>query len=245
MVGCPVQSAVPGDSSSAPNAWDGGAPEVVVGDGRGGASSDPRSPDGRTAPARLRLYLTDAPAAFDAVWVTIRHVEAAVGGEGEGGWIPLTHRAQRFDLLTLRNDVTALLGDTGLPAGEYSQLRVFVSDPTVVVDGQEHALTIPSADQTGIKVEFGAKFQGGTAYAVVLDFDAEKSIVRAGGRFLMKPVIHVKRVRTLDEEEGDHPGESSDADAGVWDDDSSAVDEADDDSESDEADDDSDGGVIE
>jgi len=176
------------------------------------------------APAQLRVLLTDAPAEFDAVWVTITGVEASVETETQQSWVSLVSRSQRFDLLQLRDDVTALLGEASLPAGRYAQLRLLVSDAAVVQAGQERPLLIPSAEHTGIKIIFDADIRAGAHYAVVLDFDAEKSIVRAGDRLLMKPVVHVKSMSELKAEDADAGTETggdqdepatADADGGV------------------------------
>ncbi len=135
------------------------------------------------------MRLTDAPGDFENVWVNIASVAVE---SADTGWIDVTSQPQKFDLLTLQNDVTAALGSTTLTAGMYGQLRLIVDQASVVVDGEEFPLTIASGAQTGIKINFDQAFADNTTYAITLDFDAAKSVKTTGQGYLMTPVIQVK-----------------------------------------------------
>lgn len=156
----------------------------------------------------LGVSLTDAPACgFDAVNVTVRQVrvhqsEAADGSAG--GWSEITLQpARKINLLELTNGVLEDLGETALPAGHYTQVRLMLSandtsSPfrnSVVRSsgaGAQLALTTPSAVQTGIKLVHGFDVPAGERVDLVLDFDACKSIVaRGNGDYLLKPVVKV------------------------------------------------------
>lgn len=139
-------------------------------------------------PAHIDVRLTDAPAVFDSVFVTISTIEVST----EAGWVTLASEPQRFDLLTLQNDATALLGAAELAAGHYSQLRLVVDSSSVVVDGVEEPLTIASGAQSGIKINLDADIAAGTTYTLVLDYDAARSVKATGHGYLMTPVIKVK-----------------------------------------------------
>jgi hypothetical protein len=144
----------------------------------------------------VRLYLVDAPAAFEEAWVTIRRVEVSTGDEeGEESWLVLADEPGPFDLLTLQDGVSALLGETALTPGAYGQLRLIIDDAYVVSGGEILPLRIPSAAQTGIKIDLNVEIEAGTAYSVVLDFDALESIRQHGnGPLMMSPVVHVQSV---------------------------------------------------
>lgn len=144
--------------------------------------------DSSPRPPKLQVVLTDAPGDFDAVWVNI----ASVAVESAGEWKMLAETPQRFDLLTLQNDVTAALGDAELEPGTYGQLRLMVDSASVVVDGTESPLQIASGAQTGIKINLDQAIEPDTTYALTLDFDASKSVKTTGQGFLMTPVIMVK-----------------------------------------------------
>lgn len=166
------------------------------GGGSGGAST-----------GTMRLALTDAPACgYDHVYVTVVAVKVhqnANAGENDAGWqtITLPSLPKRIDLLNLTNGVLEELGQTVLPAGTYTQMRLVLAsnagqpyanavDPT---GGSEVALTTPSGQQSGLKLNVNLKVEPGQLADFVLDFNACKSVVKAGnsGNFNLKPVIAV------------------------------------------------------
>jgi hypothetical protein len=161
----------------------------------------------------LRLALTDAPACgYDHVYVTVQKVrvhKSASAGDNEAGWSEVVlNPAQRVDLLSLTNGVLADLGQTALPAGRYTQMRLVLAandagnplaNAIVPTGGSETALTTPSGAQSGLKMNVGIDVAANQLADFVLDFDACKSFVKLGStnRFLLKPVIRVSpRVTT-------------------------------------------------
>jgi len=156
----------------------------------------------------LGVSLTDAPACgFDAVNVTVRQVRVHQSGgasESAGGWSEITlNPARKINLLDLTNGVLEYLGETALPAGHFTQLRLVLvpnsaSGPlnnSVLpssTPGTEIALVTPSAVQSGIKLSHQFDVTAGQRMDLVLDFDACRSVVTLGnGRYLLKPVIKV------------------------------------------------------
>jgi hypothetical protein len=123
--------------------------------------------------------------------------------DGDAGWseVVLTP-AKRVDLLTLTNGVLENLGQTALPAGKYTQMRLVLApnaggtplaNSVVPSGGAETALTTPSGQQTGIKLNVDIDIAADKIADFVLDFDACKSVVRRGssGEFNLKPVVAV------------------------------------------------------
>lgn len=178
--------------------------------GGGGGDSTPQQ-------GTLKLAMTDAPACgYDHVYVTVTKIrvhQSATAGTGDSGWSELTIPAQRIDLLGLTNGVLQELGSLPLPAGNYQQIRLVLADnpsnPTpanplvnaLVLSGStnEIALTTPSGQQSGFKLQANFSVTGGQVADMVLDFDACKSIVKAGnsGKYNLKPVVAViKRLTT-------------------------------------------------
>jgi hypothetical protein len=114
---------------------------------------------------------------------------------------------QRIDLLSLTNGVLQELGSMPLPVGNYQQLRLVLADNpanpsnanplanALVLSGSntEIPLTTPSAQQSGFKLQARFDVQSGQVADMVLDFDACRSIVKAGasGRYNLKPVVAV------------------------------------------------------
>lgn len=157
----------------------------------------------------LRVALTDAPSCgYDHVWVTIQKVsvhQSSSAGEADAGWTDLTlSPARRVDLLELTNGVLEELGSTPLAAGRYSQIRLVlasnsgtgttsVANAVQPTGGSVIPLSTPSAQQSGLKLQAHFDVAAGQMTDVVLDFDACKSIVKAGnsGNYNLKPVISV------------------------------------------------------
>lgn len=148
----------------------------------------------------LRLFLTDEPAEYDAVWVTVSRTEVQVGEGSEQQWVTLVETPAEYDLLQLRNDVTAVMGDATLAPGHYGQLRMIVSEAAVEKDGVRTELFIPSGAQTGIKINLALTVEPDTQYVLVTDFDAARSIKKTGRGLLMEPVLAVELLGTVDAE---------------------------------------------
>lgn len=165
--------------------------------GRGGSSA--------SGQGNLRVALTDAPACgYDKVNVTVVRVDvhrSSDADDNDGGWQSLVlDPPRRIDLLTLTNGVLEELGTTTLPAGTYTQLRLVLAangatnpaaNSVVFTGAGEVALQTPSGQQTGLKIPVNLTVAEGETADVVLDFDACRSVVRAGqsGRYLLKPVL--------------------------------------------------------
>lgn len=174
----------------------------------GGGSSDTTTPTGS---GTLSVSLTDNPCDHRAVYVTIDRLRAhrsADASDADAGWtdIPLAIPAaqRRVDLLNLQNGVFLKLGDVSLEAGRYTQLRLVLAEngsggartdanAVTLADGTTEPLVTPSAQRSGIKLIHPFEVAAGQVVELMLDFDACRSIVRAGnsGRYLLKPTIAV------------------------------------------------------
>jgi hypothetical protein len=151
--------------------------------------SDNNSPAGGT----LRVNLVDAPGDFEAVNIVVESVAVhAAGADSSAGWREVMSTPGTYDLMQLRNGVSALLVDRQLPPGDYTQMRLVLGDGcNVVVDGVTHPLTVPSGMQSGLKLNHPFTIGDDGIYDVTLDFDAARSIHRTGnGRYMLRPVIH-------------------------------------------------------
>ncbi|HET7525430.1 MAG TPA: DUF4382 domain-containing protein, partial [Burkholderiaceae bacterium] len=124
----------------------------------------------------MRLSLTDAPACgYDNVWVTVQKVRvhrSATANDNDAGWSEVVLATpKRVDLLTLTNGALEPLGQTQLPAGTYTQMRLVLapntaSDPLAnsikPTGGSETALTTPSGAQSGLKMNIDLTIQPDT-----------------------------------------------------------------------------------
>lgn len=142
--------------------------------------------------ARVQIRLTDDPGDYEAVWVDIKDVQVNVTGDDDKGWESLDGvHAGSYDLLKLVNDEDTLLADAFIPAGRLHQIRLILgSENFVQINGELIKLTTPSAQQSGLKINFQQNVEAGLMYSILLDFDVARSIVKTGSdKYILKPVI--------------------------------------------------------
>ncbi|MDD4970018.1 MAG: DUF4382 domain-containing protein [Paludibacter sp.] len=138
--------------------------------------------------SHLSVRMTDAPGNFDAVMVDVQSVEV-IGSNGSTVILNTNNRI--YNLLDLSNGVDTLLATGDLDAGTISQIRLILgANNSVKVDGIVYPLSTPSAMQSGLKLQVNKTFEPGVTYSILLDFDANQSIVLQGnGTYQLKPVI--------------------------------------------------------
>lgn len=150
----------------------------------GSESSLPGVADGN---GTLAIQLADAPAItqIKAVNVTIPKVEALVGNS----WVTIASPNKSYNLLNLA--LTAItLGQGRLAPGSYSQLRLFVSNASVVDDKGTHSVAVPDSAKNGLIVNVGYMVQAGATTNVLLDFNVRQSLSDDGnGHYSLAPVV--------------------------------------------------------
>lgn len=173
---------------------------------------------------RLEIYLTDLSEKYKsndsenylAVYITISKIEAHIAGDDEGTegyWDVLMEwmigEEPTFDLIELK-DKSILLSENELGLGKYTQIRLFVTQASILVEIEETGedsklmeivneenfetfnVEIPSGDQTGLKLIRPFEIIEGGTTELTIDFDAEESIVKTGnGSYKLKPVIKI------------------------------------------------------
>jgi hypothetical protein len=154
--------------------------------------------DSGSSSGSMTVEMTDAPIdSADAVNVFIERVEVNRTGDSDG-WITLNEPQQEYDLLELTNGATTVIGSAELEAGTYPQIRLILSQNghSVVVDGTTYDMFVPSGAQTGVKLNINAEIEEDIEYVLLLDFDASRSVVKAGNNeqnpYILKPVIKAK-----------------------------------------------------
>jgi len=143
---------------------------------------------------RMKIYLVDSPSTLDSVIICVTRVEVHKNGsDSTSGWFVINDSTRYFDLLLLTNGASAVLGDTSLAPGKYTQIRLIIGEGSYVIDqGVKHDLEIPSGSQTGLKLTHQFTIESGKLYELILDFNVEKSIIITGnGKYKLKPTIRV------------------------------------------------------
>ena len=167
-------------------------------------------------------YKADNFETYSAIYITISKIQVHIAGEdggAEGEWIECDLVNDDIEVLNLiglkYEDIVELLSETELEPGKYTQIRLFVTEASVVIEveseGDEKSdsdvnnddivepapidVEIPSAYQTGIKLIHPFEIIEGETTELTIDFDAEKSIIKTGngnnGKYKLKPVIKV------------------------------------------------------
>lgn len=163
----------------------------------------------------LSLYLTDATTLeYKAVYVTIDRVDVHLGenDNSPNNWktVAAPNPKRTYNLLELVNGVWEHLGRGALEAGHYTQMRLIIGtikDDGLNILGKSHPfanyviladeggthqeLKVPSGPQTGIKIVHGFTIHKDETTRLLLDFDANRSVVKPGtsGNWLLKPMI--------------------------------------------------------
>jgi len=140
--------------------------------------------------SRIVVRLTDSPGDYKRVNIDIKKIEV----HGENGWETLPNVNEGvYNLLDFTGGRETILASTEYPPGKISQIRLILGpENSVEINNERHLLETPSAKQTGLKLSLNAEVTEGITYAVLLDFDAAKSIVITGsGKYILKPVIKV------------------------------------------------------
>lgn len=170
------------------------------------SDSELTDPENSTEDGTLRMLLVDAPAqiqnvdsliiVFDRVLVH-RNEEADISSAD--GWITvlsdtLPAEKRTFNLMELVNGVFATLGEVDIEPGIYTQIRIMLESASLFVDGDVQNLSIPSGDQTGIKLVDSFTVDPGVITELTVDFDVARSLHEAppgSGNYILRPTIRL------------------------------------------------------
>ena len=154
--------------------------------------SDSTSPE--DAQGQIVITMVDSPADYDQINIAVTRVEVhRAEADSSDGWFVINNNAAVYDLLTLTNGASVVLGDNYLDAGHYSQIRLIIgTGSNIVVNGIAYSLDMPGGIESGLKLNHAFYIESGLVYELILDFDAEHSIIQTGaGQYKLKPVIRV------------------------------------------------------
>ena len=206
---------------------------IISINGCGGSSSSSTT----SATGSVSVLLTDAPGDYEAVYVTIDEILVHKAGDDDlnvtdddlnvteadlnatdddPSWITVAEPHKTYDLLTLQNGITELLGESNISAGRYTQMRLVLGSEddngTTVADGYpshpfaNYIVFLDGGDVSELdvpsnvfKTNHNFEIIQGESYTMLIDFDANQSINQAGnsGRWILNPVIGIET--TIDE----------------------------------------------
>ena len=151
-----------------------------------------------------QVLLTDDPFPFDTVGSVNIYVSKIEGStqfdtSGSGSWVEIAAPQKSFDLLTLQQGTTALLGGNPIDAGQYVALRMTIdidrssikyadgSNATVIWPYPQHGEVVLYAL---VEEPLAVAPAGGAE--IVIDFDVGRSFIYnlyGGNDFIMLPTI--------------------------------------------------------
>jgi len=134
------------------------------------------------------LYMYDAPGDFTSVLIVVGEVSVH-RSKPDAGWVMLDDGTtpKEYDLMTLTDGVSALLGSAKLDPGTYGQVRLEILDGSKysLEDGSSGDITVPSdklkfnLKSFEIKENFEVEEED-TSQLVALHFDPVKALICPG-----------------------------------------------------------------
>jgi len=145
--------------------------------------------------SQLQIRLTDGPdPSVKAVWVDIQQIEILMDDSSKPLILNGSHPGL-YNLLDFSDGKDTLLADATIPPGTINQIRLILGDNNYIITQHDIKIPLktPSAQESGLKVQIHQVVNGGILYSLTVDFDAVKSIVKAGnsGNYLLKPVLRI------------------------------------------------------
>ncbi len=107
--------------------------------------------------------------------------------------IELGTNAGVYNLLDYQGDLDTLIGSTTLNFAFIKEIRLVLGENnSIMADSILYDLKTPSAQQSGLKIKVNADLTDLEVYDLLIDFDAEASVVKKGnGDYSLKPVIRI------------------------------------------------------
>lgn len=150
--------------------------------------SPPAAPKGESG--RIIFGITDEAVNLDvikSVFITVTKLQV----HKDKAWTTVLSVPKKYDLLELRKTSSiGLVADLNLPAGSYTQIRLSISEISIVKnDGTASSAKLPSGELTIVSI---APVDKGAISSLIFDFDLEKSLVITGsGSYIFLPVIKI------------------------------------------------------
>lgn len=157
-------------------------------------NNENENPPAGTADLNVSLKSTTAKSTYDSIRIDIQSISIHTSADSaeSSGWFELETNGGIYDLLDYAagND-TLIAFDSVLQTQTVSQIRLILGENnTIGVDGEIYDLETPSAQTSGLKIQVHAELKADKSYKILLDFDADQSILETGnGKYKLKPVI--------------------------------------------------------
>ena len=140
---------------------------------------------------RVVFTITDAAADMQGVTqvqVTVDNMQAHSTTEG---WVTLSSTSQTYNLLELKSEnKLEIIADANISAGTYDQVRMDISQVTVVDSNGSHEAKLPSGE---LKIFTQLEVNANSTSTATFDFIADESLhITGNGKYILAPVIQVE-----------------------------------------------------
>ena len=149
------------------------------------------SKDADETNSSISVGITDAPIDLDSL--ILRVTEISVRSDS-GSFKIIYSGSQSFNLLDFRNGSVKIFGNGDLEGSQVTEVRLKVDKAYAVKGANKINITVPSGASSGLKLKVkNGAIEPGIGYTVVIDFDANRSLVKKGkfisSGFNLKPVV--------------------------------------------------------
>ncbi len=140
----------------------------------------------------LSLRMTDFPGDWEEVNIDLKQIEVKFSDDSTQ-WQTLETNEGIYNLLGLQNGIDTLIAQGTFPSSYIvKEIRLIVgTENTIKTGGQVFPLTIPSGEETGLKIKVNKKLEA-TLETILIDFDAALSVKEEADGFKLRPVIRIK-----------------------------------------------------
>jgi Domain of unknown function (DUF4382) len=139
----------------------------------------PRGPSA----GELAVAVHDAPCTECAhVWIGFDSVMVHSSNSSGGGWVTLNVSGSVVDLMALNGtSVAKVIGIASVPAGQYEQVRIQVTNVTVIlVDGVTLVAFLPQVSSADLDGNFTVPAGGSTTISIDIDLATSLHLVAQG-----------------------------------------------------------------
>lgn len=149
------------------------------------------SNDEKDTASSVSVGITDAPIDLDSL--VLRVTEISVRSDS-GSFKIIYSGSQSFNLLDFKNGSVKIFGNGDLEGSQVTEVRLKVDKAYAVKGAAKINITVPSGASSGLKLKVkNGAIEPGIGYTVVIDFDANRSLVKKGklisNGFNLKPVV--------------------------------------------------------
>ncbi len=158
------------------------------------ASLSCKDAENRDFQGTLIIKLVDAPAALEQLNIVFRRVLIHRAGLSDDlGWRVVSDDVLTQDIIALRNGQSRNIVSAVVPEGSYDKVQVLFGISSLVQDGVEATILIPTEFNNGVTFEHSFEVREGTITGITFDFDATRSVkVAQQGNYELRPIVRIQ-----------------------------------------------------